>query len=121
MSAKWGSSLTMQFIQEYKRQQCLWNSESPEYKNRDVRYRAYKSIAKFMKIPGFGVPEVKNKIKNLRSTFCQEKKKIAEFKKIGSVYIPNISWYEEMKPIMNHSNITGNFFVKVSMVFIGIK
>jgi hypothetical protein len=38
-----------------------------------------------MGIGGFGIPEVKNKIKNLRSTYAQEMKKIQESKKSGAV------------------------------------
>lgn len=36
-----------------------------------------------MNKPGFGVLEVKTKIKNLRSTYSQEFKKISDLKKSG--------------------------------------
>jgi hypothetical protein len=54
---------------------------------------------------GFGVPEVKSKIRNLRSTYCQEKKKIANSKRSGTgseaVYTPNVKWFGELDSILN--------------------
>jgi hypothetical protein len=44
------------------------------YKNKQVRDAAHKEMEKVMGIEEFGVPEIKNKIRALRSTNSQEKK-----------------------------------------------
>ena len=75
MATKWDCAVTIAFIQEYKVHECLWNFKSPVYKNKHMREAAYQEIVREMNIDGFGVPEVKNKIKNLRSTYAQELKK----------------------------------------------
>jgi hypothetical protein len=75
VAAKWNSATTIAFIQEYKARECLWNFKSPLYKNKHMREAACKEIVKAMDIEGFGVPEVKNKIKNVRYTYAQEIKK----------------------------------------------
>ncbi|KAK4881401.1 hypothetical protein RN001_004720 [Aquatica leii] len=50
-----------------------------------------------MNIDGFGNSEIKNKIRALRSTYSQEKKKIKDSKKSGAgsdcIYVPNIKWF----------------------------
>lgn len=51
------------------------------YKNKQVRDAAYKEMEEVMGIEEFGVPEIKNKIRALRSTNSQEKK-IRELHKV---------------------------------------
>jgi hypothetical protein len=58
--------------------ECLWNFQSPQYKNKQMRKAAYKQIVDAMDITGFAIPEVKNKIKSLRSSYAQEMKKTQE-------------------------------------------
>jgi hypothetical protein len=76
MATKWSNETTIAFIQEYKAHECLWDFKSPQHKNKQMREAAYKEIVEAMNITGFGIPEVKNKIKKLRSTYAQEVKKI---------------------------------------------
>ncbi|XP_061717525.1 uncharacterized protein LOC133525240 [Cydia pomonella] len=58
-----------------------------------------------MNISGFGAIEVKNKIKNLRSTYQQEIKKIQDSKKSGAglsnVYTSNVKWLKEMEEVFS--------------------
>ena len=75
MATKWDCAVTIELVQEYKAHEYLWNFISPVYKNKHMREAAYQEIVEVMNIEGFGVPEVKNKIKNLRSTYAQELKK----------------------------------------------
>lgn len=72
---KWDVETTIKFIQLYKLNPCLWNFILPEYKIKQKQDAAYNSIVNGMNITGFGTLEVKNKIKNLRSTYQQENKK----------------------------------------------
>lgn len=108
MAGKWDSETTVKFVQEYKLHECLWNFKSPKYKSKQLRETAYKNIVNIMNLPGFGVPEVKTKIKNLRSTYCQEKKKILNSKRSGAgneaIYSPNIKWFWELDKMMMKMN-----------------
>ena len=78
MASKWDCVTTVAFIQECQARECLWNFKSKLHKNKAMRDAAYKSIANAMNIDGFDVEDVKNKTKNLRSTYAQEMKKIDE-------------------------------------------
>jgi hypothetical protein len=102
MATKWNSKKAIAFIQEYKTHECLWNFQSPQYKNKQLREAAYKQIVDAMDITEFVIPKVKNKIKNLRSTYAQEMKKVQESKKSGAgvdnVYESNIQWLKELQP-----------------------
>jgi len=75
MSNKWSENTTINFVEEYMNHECLWNVNNPLYKNKQCRDSAYSTLAETMNMSGFGVPEVKTKIKNLRSTYSQELKK----------------------------------------------
>lgn len=101
---KWDIETTIKFIQLYKLHSCLWNFQSPEYKIKQKRDAAYNSLVQEMNITGFGTQEVKNKIKNLRSTYQQEKKN-QDSKKSGAglsnVYTSNIKWLKEMEEVFS--------------------
>lgn len=121
MSTKWDCKTTIKFIEEYKSYDCLWNFKSSSYKNKHMRESAYRSIVTAMAIEGFGVPEVKTKIKNIRSTYAQEIKKIKESKKSGSgvdtCYVSNIQWLKELEPIYKDAD-SRTSFDNVSNTFI---
>ena len=63
-----------------------------------MRDAAYLKLADCANLPGFTVQEAKNKIKNLRSTYSQELKKVKQSKKSGldEVYQPSLIWYKEI-------------------------
>jgi hypothetical protein len=109
MVTKWNSEKTTAFIQEYKTQKCLWNFKSPQYKNKQMRQAAYKQIVDAMDIIGFGIPKVKNKIKNLCSTYAQEMKKIQESKKSGAgvdnIYESSMQWLKELQPVYRDADV----------------
>ncbi|XP_045449873.1 uncharacterized protein LOC123658519 [Melitaea cinxia] len=69
------------------------------------QYAAYNTIVQEMNIVGFGIQEVKNKIKKLQSTYQQENKKIQDSKNFGAgrsnVYTSNIKWLNEMKEVFS--------------------
>ncbi|XP_021930545.1 uncharacterized protein LOC110835002 isoform X3 [Zootermopsis nevadensis] len=98
MSGKWSEETTLKFIKEYRQLECLWDVKSPSYRNKAVRDAAYMKLADRASLPGFTVQEAKNKIKNLRSTYSQELKKVKHSKKSGSdeVYQPSLIWYKEI-------------------------
>lgn len=101
---RWNSEKTIKFIQEFKSYECLWNHKSALYKNKLAKDAAYEKIVEEMNIAGFGVPEAKKKMRTLRSTYYQEKKKIQNSMRSGSgtdtVYVPNLHWYKEMDSLL---------------------
>lgn len=106
MTEKWSSETTIKFVQELRTHECLWNVKREVYKNKQMRESAYRKIVEAMNIVGFNVPEVKTKIRNLKSTYFQEKRKIEKSKASGSgsenVYKPNIKWFDEMDTLLNN-------------------
>ena len=66
MASRWSEDITIRFITKYLEHQCLWNIKSPQYKNKQIKQRAYADLEKTMDIPGFGEKEIKAKIKNIR-------------------------------------------------------
>nr|CAI5870088.1 unnamed protein product [Callosobruchus analis] len=101
---RWNSETTIKFIQEFKSYECLWNHKSVSFKNKLAKDAAYQKIVQEMNIAGFGVPEAKRKMRTLRSTYYQEKKKIQNSMRSGSgsdtVYVPNLHWYKEMDSLL---------------------
>lgn len=68
MTEKWSSETTIS-VQELVTHDCLWNVKCKVYKNKKMRESAYQKIVEAMNIVGFNVPEVKTKIRNLKSTY----------------------------------------------------
>lgn len=94
---KWSEAETIKFVELYRIHECLWNIHSADYKNKVMKRTAQEVIAFKMSMDKFGVEEVKQKIKNLRSTYNQEVAKIQRSKILESnsanVYVPNIKWF----------------------------
>ncbi|XP_045785921.1 uncharacterized protein LOC123881249 [Maniola jurtina] len=97
MSFRWSEDTTLKFVSLYIQHECLWNFKSPQYKNKHIKQSAYLDLENKMNVPGFGEKEIKLKIKNIRSTYSQELKKIKDSKKSGAgtdtVYIPSVKWF----------------------------
>lgn len=95
--SRWNEDTTFQFVSEYLKYEALWNVKSELYKNRQAKQAAYANLEETMNIPGFTQKEIKIKIKNIRSTYSQELKKIKESMKSGagtdSVYTPSLKWF----------------------------
>lgn len=94
---KMSNAQMMKFVELYRDQECLWKINSDAYKNRDVRDEAFQAISNAMNIDGFGIREVAQKIKNIRSSYYQEIKKSNNSKKSGSsaedIYKPRVPWF----------------------------
>ncbi|PNF29421.1 hypothetical protein B7P43_G06849 [Cryptotermes secundus] len=90
----------MKFINLYKQEECLWNISLLDYKNKEARNLALERIAAAMGLEGFGVSDVKYKIKNIRSSYCQELKKIqfseASCSSPEDVYRPTVVWFSSL-------------------------
>jgi len=99
---------TIQFVELYRNAKCLWKVNSETYKDRNARDEALKQICNGMVINGFGTREVAQKIKNIRSAYYQELKKINFSKKSGAsaddIYQPKVPWFTIV-----HSFLKRNF------------
>lgn len=102
---------TIKLVKLYKTYECIWKIPSAEYKIKPKRQAAYKAIVKLMGKEGFGVPELKQKIKNLRSTYLQELLKIRKSIKSDSgtvnIYVPKIKWFQLMDSFIKDMTIHG--------------
>lgn len=99
---KFNDEMIMRFIRAYKAASCLWDISLPGYRDREQRNAMYQYLVDVMNIPGFTVNDVKNKIKNIRSTYCQELKKIQQHKTFGlEPYVPTNVWFAEFDEFMS--------------------
>lgn len=64
--SRWCGDLTFKFVTAYVERECLWNLNSPLYKNKVARKAAIDDLERFMGIPGFNEKEIKQKIKSIR-------------------------------------------------------
>lgn len=103
INVRLNEKMTLQFVELYRDQRLLWDKEHEAYNKRTDRLRAYRRIADGMAVEGLGVPEVASKIKNIRSTYLQELKKIkdsaqrhlaqSEDDEVASPYVPKLLWF----------------------------
>ncbi|GBP78827.1 hypothetical protein EVAR_65337_1 [Eumeta japonica] len=94
-NAKWSEDLTIQMIIEYEKREYLWNPMSEHYKNKKIREQGYIEIINALNLVDVTVKELKNKIKNIRSSYSVELKKIRAARKSGAhAYRPSVTWFE---------------------------
>lgn len=117
---------TVRFVELYADERVLYDASMENYRDRDVRMAAAKRISNTLAIPGFGPKEVMAKFKNLRSSYCQQLKKIADSERSGSgtddIYVPKVFWFHQMNSFIRSfvqqratqsnlvSEIKGNIF-----------
>ncbi|PNF35081.1 hypothetical protein B7P43_G09473 [Cryptotermes secundus] len=98
--ARWNDETVMKFVKLYEAEVCLWPTSDSDYKNKTARNQSLKNIVGAMDLKGFGVPECKQKIKNIRSHYCQELTKIRSSKISGSgpdsVHEPTLVWFKTL-------------------------
>ncbi|CAI6353694.1 unnamed protein product [Macrosiphum euphorbiae] len=121
---KFNDSETTRFLELYSMENLLYDPSLEEYRDRDLRAAAAMRISHELNIPGFGPKEVISKFKNLRSSFCQELKKISDSARSGKgtddIYKPKIFWFDQMNSFIRpfvqqrptQSNLVITFFYK---------
>ena len=104
--ARWGDDKTLNFVINYRNHECLWNPRSPLYKNNIARNNAYADLLSTIDEPNFTLKMLKSKIKNLRSVYHTEFKKIesSNLVLVRPMYKPTICWFEEMHSFLKDSN-----------------
>ncbi|VVC86422.1 uncharacterized protein LOC126971007 [Leptidea sinapis] len=116
---KWSEDLTIQMIIEYEKREYLWNPVSEHYKNKKVREQGYVEIINTLNLVDVTVKELKNKIKNIRSSYSVELKKIRAARKAGAhAYRPSVTWFEHadrfLRAIVTPSSID-NSLLEIAM------
>lgn len=107
--------MTLKFVELYRDQRLLWDKEHEAYNKRGERLNAYRRIADGMAVEGLGVPEVASKIKNIRSTYLQELKKIKDSMQLVKVekgedtiatpYVPKLLWFPILVSMIGDANV----------------
>lgn len=99
-----------EFINLYRQQECLWNKDHPNYKNRNDRSEAYEILLKKCKeyIPDADEDYVRLRIDSMRSTFRKERKKVlnsrSQISDIKNVYKPSLWYYDLLLFTTGESN-----------------
>ncbi|GBP12704.1 hypothetical protein EVAR_10344_1 [Eumeta japonica] len=106
--SRWGDEKTLKFVNLYRNHECLWNPRIPQYKNNVDRNNAYQDLLTNMEDPSLTVKIIKTKIKNLRSVYHTELKKVENSKRSGSgaatVYKPSAAWFHEMNSFLGDTS-----------------
>ncbi|CAK1604544.1 unnamed protein product [Parnassius mnemosyne] len=113
---KFGSADLIKFIEIYRSHECLWDTENVNYKNRDARSAALVAFSQEFGVDGLGPKEITSKIKNLRTQYQAERKKIKDSMSTGSgtadIYKSKLSWYNLMDSFLRktseHRETTSN-------------
>lgn len=120
---KLSGDVNLKFVELYREEECLWNASISSYKNKSMRDSSLQKICAELNTIGIQmtVNEVKNKIKNLRATYCQMLSKIEKSTRSGAganeEYKPKLSWFEEMHsfiknvPMKRKTTVSYTYFV----------
>ncbi|CAF4889930.1 unnamed protein product [Pieris macdunnoughi] len=102
--SRWKEEKTLLFVSHYRSYECLWKTHSHLYKNNIARNNAYEALLKDINDSSLTMKIIKTKIKNLRSVYHAEVRKINNSKRSGAsaadVYKPAMSWFTEMNSFM---------------------
>lgn len=94
----WTRSQKLTLVQELvKHKVLLMSGNNNETKNRKLqRHAALVQICQRMNTPGFGPKEAYGKLRNIRSTYAQELKKIRIAAENGNKYVSNLIWFNTL-------------------------
>lgn len=113
---------TLQLIESYHSHPVLWNCQLSEYKLREKRHDAWNEIANSLNLEK---DEVERKIKNLRSHFARESKRVREEKiantKSGSgasTYDGKWFSFKSMEFLLNNNKPRNTVNTEVCNIFI---
>ncbi|CAH2247896.1 jg12251 [Pararge aegeria aegeria] len=100
---RWSEDATLEFVKLYLKHECLWNPPNPGYKKKLIRDKAYSEIcSEFKHIKTLTIPDVRLKIRTLRTTYIQQLNKIQEKSSPESAYEPSLVWFNEMDRCLKH-------------------
>lgn len=116
MTTRWSEQQTLQLIQLYKSYEFLWDRETELYKNIYARKQAYDAIVNEMEVPGLTSQDVRSKIKNLRTAYYQELRKMASCKAKNKTFKP-LKWFTAFKSVMGHISLDEPSKVSSKLLF----
>lgn len=98
------------FIEEYRKNPCLWKADCTNFKNRTKRQEAYLKLIEVAAKHGehYNIERTKQKINNLRCAFRQQLKKIVESKNKGEKdepYCPKRRYFESLMFLKDEENL----------------
>ncbi|KAJ8710497.1 hypothetical protein PYW08_009012 [Mythimna loreyi] len=92
-------------VKAYKDHDCLWDVTNEDYKNKEVRENAYYEICTKLNIPGLTVTDIPQKIKNFRTSYGTELRKIENsIRAGGKVYEPKLAWFSIAQEIFSNDS-----------------
>lgn len=98
------------FIKAYRSQPCLWAVKNKEYHNKDRKAVAYNKLLEvYINVdPNANRETIIKKINGMRTNYRKEKKKVEEFSSMGSIYVPQLWYYESLKFLDDAMKSTGS-------------
>ncbi|XP_045451564.1 uncharacterized protein LOC123660551 [Melitaea cinxia] len=95
---------TLQLIDLYEKEECLWNTTLEEFRNNEKRKEANERIARALNIEHFTHRHVALKLRNLRNTYSQVLKRIAKSINRGEdpIYRPKVYWFSKLDGFLRH-------------------
>ena len=100
--ATWSKDFLLEFIELFRAEECLWKVKSKDYYNRSKKDASYRTlIGKVQEVePDATRDTVVKKIKNLRSAFRKEHKKVLKSQVSGAgaeeMYAPRLWYYSQL-------------------------
>ncbi|XP_028273287.1 uncharacterized protein LOC114443450 [Parambassis ranga] len=98
----WTEEKERALISFFSKHSCLWNHKSESYKNRQLRWKTLERLRILLSahpppVP-FTVEDIKNKFKNLRTTFQRQYKMVKASKVCNSddVFVPQWKHYQQL-------------------------
>lgn len=97
MAFKWENM--SEFLEAYRRHECLWNPGAPDYFKNNARERAHASMVQDLALDGLTVADVRTKIKTVRTRYGMELRKVRASERsgagVGEIYNPRLIWFHE--------------------------
>lgn len=81
---EWTNEAIVEFIDIYENEPVLWNTKTPEYKNRNDQLDAWSRVRSKLRDGNIPIKELKKKRDSLMSTYRKLRNKIKESMKTGS-------------------------------------
>ena len=96
MQKNWSTQETLRFIDEVEARRVLWDTHRTDYRNRALKAAAVCELAVLFETSD---AEVLRKLKNLKTQFCAELRKIKKGLPSGSCGVEKPKWvfYDAMK------------------------
>ncbi|XP_023948797.2 uncharacterized protein LOC112053569 [Bicyclus anynana] len=96
------------FIDAFRKNPCLWNTQNPEYRKKKSKVLAYIRLMKYaQKVePTITVIDIKRKLQSIRASHRKERRKVSESLKSAKtsddVYVPKLWYYKQLEFLNQH-------------------